>query len=383
MGHAGVTPFTVNVPEPVLADLRDRLARTRWPDEIPGAGWDYGVSPSFLRELMEYWRTGFDWRVHESRLNDLENVSVEIDGLRMHAIHQRGNGPNPLPLLITHGWPSTCYEAIDLIGLLAEPDDPADAFDVVVPSLPGFGFSQIPSFAGLSTTRKSEMLVRLMAALGYDRFGAHAYDVGASMLSAMCVDHPDRIIGYHTTEPENAASYTAPAMPPFTEAEHAYRELQDRWYAEEGGYDLIQATRPQTLAYGLNDSPAGLAAWILDKWYTWTEPWDGDLTRHFTADQLLANVTIYWATGTINSANRGYYEREHHRRVPAASDKIRVPTGVALTTQAIERAPREYLERFFTDIRYWRDLGAGGHFVMLERPELIADSIRTFFRQFR
>jgi pimeloyl-ACP methyl ester carboxylesterase len=376
-------PFTVNVPDAVLADLRDRLARTRWPDEIPGAGWDYGVSLTYLKDLTEYWRTGFDWRVHESRLNELSNVSVEIDGLRMHAIHQRGRGPRPLPLLITHGWPSTCYEAIDLIPLLTDPDDPADAFDVIVPSLPGFGFSEIPAVPAMTSTRKAGMLVRLMKALGYDRFGAHAYDVGASMLSVMCLDYPDHIIGYHTTEPANAVSYTAPALPPLTETERAYLDLADKWYAREGGYDLIQATRPQTLAYGLNDSPAGLAAWILDKWYTWTEPPDGDLGKHFTADQLLANVTIYWATGTINSANRGYYEREHHPRQPAATDKIQVPVGVALTTQAIERAPREYLERFFTDIRYWRDLGAGGHFVMLENPKLLAESIRAFFRQFR
>jgi len=376
-------PFTVSVPDAVLADLRDRLARTRWPDEVPGAGWDYGVSLAYLKDLAEYWRAGFDWRVHESRLNQLANVTVEVDGLRLHAIHQRGRGPRPLPLLVAHGWPSTCYEAIDLIGLLTGPDDPADAFDVIVPSLPGFGFSQIPAVPGMTSTRKAGMLVRLMEALGYDRFGAHAYDVGASMLSVMCLDYPDHIIGYHTTEPANAVPYTAPAQPPLTGAERAYLDLQDTWYAREGGYDLIQATRPQTLAYGLSDSPAGLAAWILDKWHTWTGPPDGDLGRHFTADQLLANVTIYWATGTINSANRGYYERDHHRRHPAPADKIHVPTGIALTTQAIERAPREYLERFYTDIRHWRDLGTGGHFVMLENPELLAQSIRAFFRPLR
>ena len=227
------------------------------------------------------------------------------------------------------------------------------------------------------------MLVQLMDALGYPRFGAHGYDIGASILSVMCLDYPDRVIGYHTTEPANAMPYTGIGSPPLTDAEQAYLDLQDRWYAAEGGYDLIQATRPQTLAYGLTDSPAGLAAWILDKWYTWTEPPGGDLSTRFTADQLLANVTIYWVTGTINAANRRYYERDHNPRPRTTADKITVPAGIALTTQAIERAPREYLERVFTDIRYWRDLGAGGHFVMLERPDLLADSIRDFFRQLR
>lgn len=380
-------PFTIEVAEETLEDLRARLGRSRWPDALPGVGWEYGVDPDYLRGLTEYWRTGFDWRAQEARLNRLANFRVEVGGLPMHVIHERGRGPRPLPLLIAHGWPSSCYEAIDLIPLLTDParfgGDPADSFDVVVPSLPGYGFSGLPDTPGMTSTQISGMLVELMQALGYERFGAHAYDIGASMLSAMCLDAPERLIAYHTTEPDNANPYIGPDAPPPTAAEQAYLELKRSWYAVEGGYDLIQATRPQTLGYGLNDSPAGLAAWIVDKWFTWTEPPDGDLGKHFTADQLLANLTIYWATGTINSANRLYYERDHHPRVRTAAERIRVPTGIALTTQAIERAPREYLERIFTDIRHWRDLGAGGHFVMLEQPELLADSLRTFFRMFR
>ena len=380
-------PFTIAVADGTLQDLRHRLAATRWPDGLPGTGWNYGVSLDYLKGLAEYWRADFDWRAQEARLNRLPNFQLEIDGLLMHVIHARGRGPRPLPLLVTHGWPSTCYEAIDLIPMLTDPEryggDPADAFDVIVPSLPGYGFSQRPAAPGMTATRTSGLLVKLMAALGYDRFCAHAYDVGASILTATCLDFPDRLIAYHTTEPANAMPYTGPGAPPLTAAEQAYLALQDEWYVREGGYDHIQATRPQTLGYGLNDSPAGLAAWIIDKWYTWTEPPDGDLGKHFTADQLLANVTIYWATGTINSANRAYYERDHHPRARTAADRIDVPVGITLTTQAIERAPREYLERIYTDIRHWRDLGKGGHFVMLECPGLLAASLRDFFRAFR
>jgi pimeloyl-ACP methyl ester carboxylesterase len=380
-------PYSISIPDETLRDMRERLEQTRWPDEIPGVGWDYGVSPEYLKGLVDYWRTDFDWRVHEARLNQLANFQLTIDGLSMHVIHERGRGPSPLPLLITHGWPSSCYEAIDLIPMLTDPEryggDPADSFDVIVPSLPGYGFSERPAIPAVTSTRIAGMLVELMQALGYERFAAHAYDIGASMLSLLCVDFPDRVIAYHTTEPANAVPYLGPGSAPLTEDEQDYLELQERWYGVEGGYDHIQATRPQTLAYGLNDSPAGLAAWIIDKWYTWTEPPSGDLGEHFTPDQLLANATIYWATGTINSANRLYYERDHHPRIRKPDDRISVPAGIALTTQEIERAPREYLERMFTDIRYWRDLGQGGHFVMLECPELLADSLRTFFREFR
>jgi pimeloyl-ACP methyl ester carboxylesterase len=380
-------PYTIAVDEETLRDLRERLGRTRWPDEVAGSDWDYGVSLDYLKGLVDYWRADFDWRAQEARLNQLANFQLTVDDLTMHVIHERGQGPDPLPLLITHGWPSSCYEAIELIPMLTDParygGDPADSFDVIVPSLPGYGFSQRPADGGMTSTRIAGMLVRLMEELGYDQFAAHAYDIGASMLSLLCIDFPDRVIAYHTTEPANAVPYLGAGSAPLTEAERDYLDLQEKWYGDEGGYDHIQATRPQTLAYGLNDSPAGLAAWIIDKWYTWTEPPGGDLGQQFTPDQLLANVTMYWATDTINSANRLYYERDHHPRIRKPDDRIRVPAGIALTTQAIERAPREYLERIFTDIRYWHDLGRGGHFVMLEYPELVAESLRTFFREFR
>jgi pimeloyl-ACP methyl ester carboxylesterase len=274
-----------------------------------------------------------------------------------------------------------------MLPLLTDPArsgaDPADAFEVVVPSLPGYGFSERPVHPGMTSRQISALLVQLMQGLGYERFAAHGYDIGASILGHLCLEFPHHLIGYHTTEPANVAPYLGPGAPPLSEAERAYMEYQQRWDREEGGYDHLQRTRPQTLAYGLNDSPAGLAAWIIEKWYVWTDPPTGDLSRHFTRDELLANVMIYWVTQTINSANRLYYEREHSPRQRQPEDRIQVPTGVALTTQQIERAPREYVQRIYTDIRSWIDFGRGGHFILLEEPQLVADALRAFFRPFR
>jgi pimeloyl-ACP methyl ester carboxylesterase len=380
-------PFAVAVPDAVLADLRERLARTRWPDEVVGAGWAYGVPLGYLKELVAYWRTGFDWRAQERRLNAVANFRAEVDGLGLHFVHQRGRGPAPLPLLLLHGYPSSVHEMLGLIPLLADPaghgGDPADAFDVVAPSLPGHGFSDRPTQPGFEDRRVADLLVALMAGLGYDRFGAHAYDLGASVMGLLCLDHPERVVGYHTTSPGNPRPYLGPGAPPPTEAERAYLEYLDRWAGEEYGYGHLLGTRPQTVAYGLNDSPAGLAAWIVEKWWAWTAPPGGDLAAHFSADELLANVTIYWVSETINAANRFYYEGRH-TRWPGPGEVARVPLGVALTaTQAFERPPREYVERLFPDVRRWVELPRGGHFVALEEPALLAEQIRAFFRELR
>lgn len=379
--------FEVAIPDDVLVDLRDRLARTRWPDEVTGAGWDYGVPAAFLRDLVAYWRTGFDWRSVERRLNAFPNFRAEVAGIGVHFIHVRGEGPNPLPLLLTHGWPSTCYEFLPLIPLLTDPavhgGDPTDAFDVVVPSVPGHGFSDRPTTPSFEDRRVAGLWVDLMAGLGYERFGAHAYDLGASITGLLCLDHPARVIGYHTTSPGNPRPYLGPGAPPPTEAERAYLAYLDEWSQAEWGYGHLLGTRPQTVAYGLNDSPAGLAAWILEKWHVWTAPPGGDLLARFDRDDLLANVTIYWTTATINAANRYYYEGRY-TRWPGPGDRAAVPHGVALTaTQDFERPPREYVERLFPDVRRWAELPRGGHFVALEEPGLVAEAIRAFFRDLR
>ncbi len=264
--------------------------------------------------------------------------------------------------------------------------DPADAFDVVVPSLPGFGFSD-PPHPGTSAHELGGMWARLMEGLGYPRFGTHAYDIGASITSRLALHQPGRLVGYHTTEPGIPAPDLGPGAPPPTVPERAYLALVEDWQAEEGGYMATLRTRPQTLAYGLNDSPVGLAAWIVEKWHAWTAPPDGDLLTRFTKDQLLANVTIYCVTETIDSANRYYYAGPAAGASPAPRPRlgldvrVDVPVGVALTaTQPIERAPREYAARVYPDIRQWAELPRGGHFVTLEEPLLLADAIRAFFR---
>ncbi len=266
-----IHPRTIHIPEQTLTDLRDRLARTRWPDEVEGAGWGYGIPLGYMREVVEYWRDGFDWRAQEARIDAFRHYRADIDGFGVHFIHERGRGPAPLPLLITHGWPSSFVEMLDLIPLLIDPGahggDPADAFDVVVPSLPGYGFSDRPTERGAPGLWHA-LWARLMEGLGYARYGMHAGDVGAAVSSRLALAYPDRVVGYHTPEPQiMPGPYLGPAARPLTDAERAYRRVQERFGDVEGGYHHIQATRPQALAYGLNDSPAGLAAWILDKWY--------------------------------------------------------------------------------------------------------------------
>jgi pimeloyl-ACP methyl ester carboxylesterase len=377
------TPFVVDVAQATLDDLRERLARTRWPDEVADAGWEYGASLGYMRELVDYWRTGFDWRAAERAMNAAPHFRARVDGVGIHLIHQRGRGPAPLPLLITHGWPSSFVEMLALIPLLADPGahggDPADAFDVIVPSVPGFGFSDRPG-RGMTRSRVAGLWAGLMEGLGYPRYAAHANDIGAVISGWLAADHPERLIALHTLMPTFPPAVIGEDARPWSPAEQAFARLQARWEREEGGYNLIQETRPQTLAYGLHDSPAGLAAWIVEKWLAWTGD-AAEAARRLSRDLLLANVTLYWVTGTANAANRSYFERARETR--RITSRITVPTGVALTTEPIQRPPRERAERSFADIRRWVDLPRGGHFVAAEAPEVLAEELRAFFRPFR
>jgi pimeloyl-ACP methyl ester carboxylesterase len=378
--------FRTAIPEEVIDDLRERLARTRWPDEVDQSGWRYGANLGYMKELADYWRTTFDWRAQEERINSYANYQAVVDDLRIHFIHERGTGPNPIPLLVTHGWPSSFVEMLKLIPLLTDPadngGDAADAFDVVVPSIPGYGFSERPLEAGMTRWRVAELLVKLMDGLDYRRFGLHGNDVGAVISGWLALDHPEHVIGLHTLMPGFPPPAFDESEPPMTEAERAFAATVAAWEKEEGGYDAIQATRPQTLAYGLNDSPAALMAWIVEKWRAWTEP-DGNIEDYFSKDELLTNVMIYWVTETANSSARSYYERAHDSRKLGLDDRIRVPTGVGLTTEPIEHTPREWAQRRYTDLRRWTEFSQGGHFFAAEEPELLATEIREFFRQFR
>jgi len=379
-----VEPFTIQIDDAVLDDLRERIWRSRWPGQVSGAGWDYGADPGYLRDLLATWAGGFDWRAAERALNTFAHFRARVDGLWIHFIHERGRGPDPLPIVLTHGWPSSFTEHLDLIPLLTDPaahgGRAADAFDVVVTSLPGYGFSDQPTAPGLVNTTIADMWFRLMRdGLGYPRFGAHGSDIGAGVTSRLALRHPESVTGIHLS----GMSLATPEQP-WSDAERDYLAGIEHWRQAEGAYSAIQATKPDTLACGLNDSPAGLAAWIIEKFRAWSDC-GGDVESRFTREQLLTNLTIYWATQTIGSSVRLYYE--HHRRGSALrpADRIGVPAGFAIFANEFippGRPPRELAERNFLVDR-WTELPRGGHFAALEEPGLLAEDIREFFRPLR
>lgn len=378
--HPLVQPFSIQIAERTLDDLRGRLRATRWPDEVPDSGWDYGTNLGYLKELVAYWGDVFDWREQERRLNELPQFRTDIDGSQIHFIHVRGNGPAPFPLVLTHGWPSSFFELTKLLPLLADPaahgGDPGDAFDVVVPSMPGFGFSSRPTERFVSA-RVADLWAQLMKRLGYERFGAHGGDIGGGVTARIGQFHPEVVAGIHVT---NVYGSIGPDDPPPTAAERRHLEQQARWERDEGAYGELQATRPQTLAYGLNDSPAGLAAWIVEKYRAWSDS-DGDVERAFSKDDLLTNITIYWATETIGSSFRPYWDSRNNPNsrpwIP-----ITVPCGIAVFPRDLDHPPREFAERSY-NVRRWTEMPRGGHFAALEEPQLLAEDIRAFFRELR
>ena len=284
-----VNPFTVHVADETLEDLRERLARTRWPGELPHTGWDYGSNLAYVKELAAYWQSGFDWRAQEAALNRFSHFRTTVDGMGIHFIHEKGKGPAPLPLVITHGWPSTVFEMSKIIPLLTDPaahgGDPQDAFDVVAPSLPGYGFSDVTSTRGINVARIADLWSQLMTAIGYDRYGAHGGDWGAGVTARLGFSYGSQVIGIHTTSVSGVPTGWQPGMRDLTAAERTFLEARAHWQLEEGGYAHIQGTKPQTLSYGLNDSPAALAAWIVEKWRSWSDC-DGDVERCFSKDEL-------------------------------------------------------------------------------------------------
>ncbi len=376
-----VQDYAVNISQEVLDDLRDRLARTRWPDEVCDAGWEYGTNLTYLKQLVQYWLHDFDWRAQEWAINQFSHHRAEIDGFGIHFIHERGAGPNPMPLLLLHGWPSSFLQMRKIIPLLADPaahgGDPADSFDVVAASLPGYGFSDRPATPGMSVGRMADLFSALMTgALGYRRYAARGSDLGAGVLSQLALIHAESLIGIHMggTNP-----WIGDDIPDdLTQAEREFVANAQRWSAEEMAYAMEHATRPQTLAYGLNDSPAGLAAWIIEKFRRWSDC-DGDVEKVFTRDDLLANLTIYWATETINSSIRLYYESAHN---PGAWGRAEVPTAMVMPPNDMFPTPRAWAERS-ARIDRWTELPRGGHFPEWEVPGPLAEDIRAFFRPLR
>ncbi|WP_406149011.1 epoxide hydrolase family protein [Streptomyces sp. NBC_01012] len=369
-----VTPFRVEIPEADLVDLKERLSRTRWPEAETVDDWSQGVPLAYAKELCEYWRTAYDWRATEARLNGVPQFRTEIDGLGIHFLHVRSPHPNALPLLITHGWPGSVVEFLDLVGPLTDPDDPADAFHVVCPSLPGYGFSDKPASPGWTAERIAASWAELMSRLGYDRFAAHGVDWGSFITGIIGETFPDRLAGLYLAMPF--------ARPPQEQVELSERDLAGlaalkEFQQNEGGYSVIQTTRPQTLGYGLTDSPAGQLAWMAEKYWAWSDH-GGDLEKAFSRDRLLDAVSVGWFAATAASSGRLYWESQNKM----ALGPVSVPTGISIFPKD-GRMPKPWIERRFTDLRSWTEHDYGGHFPAMEQPETLATELRTFFRPLR
>jgi len=378
-------PFRLHVPEETLSDLRARLAHVRWPDEPPLAPWSTGTSVAYLQRLVDYWREGFDWRAQEAKLNELRQFTVPLAGIDVHFIHEEGRGPAPMPLLVSHGWPGSVVEFHKLIPMLCDParfgGDPADAFTVVAPSLPGYTLSFRPGQKRFGVEEIAEVLASLMTdVLGFQRFGVQGGDWGAFVASRLGYQFPERMTGIHLNL---LAVRRDPKMleNPSAEERTFLAELGE-WLKEETGYQWIQGTRPQTLAFALSDSPAGLAAWIVEKFRAWTDC-GGDPDNALSRDEMLTNITLYWVTGAIGSSFWPYYARMHRPWPIPEGATISVPTGYAEFPKEILRPPRSVAERVYTDIRRWSRMDRGGHFAALEQPEALANEIREFFRPLR
>ena len=377
-------PFTLRVPEETLTDLRERLARVRWPDEAPGSGWTHGSSLAYMKELVAYWRERYDWRIHEARLNRWRQFTVPLGGIDLHFVHEPGVGPAPLPLLLSHGWPGSVAEFERIIPMLTDParfgGNPADAFTVVAPSLPGYAMSFREGQPRLGLVEIADLFASLMTdVLGYRRFAAQGGDWGAFITSCLGAAYPERLAGIHVNLLAVRRDQTPPAAP--TDEEKAYLEQLAHWMREETGYMQIQGTKPQTLAYGLTDSPVGLAAWIVEKFRTWSDC-GGDVERRFSKDVLLTNIMLYWVTGAIGSSFWPYYARAHSAWPISERRPVRVPTAYASFPREILHPPRGWAERVY-DIRRWTAMPAGGHFAALEEPEALTADIRAFFRDLR
>jgi len=376
-------PFRIEVADDVLDDLRERLARTRWPDQIPGSGWDYGTDLAYLQDLCEHWRTKFDWHAQQERFNRWPHFLTEIDGAQVHFIHARSPEPDALPLIITHGWPGSVSEFLDVIEPLRDPrnhgGDPRDAFHVVCPSIPGYGWSGPTTQPGWDVHRVALAWKELMARLGYERYGAQGGDWGAIISQQLAVLDGEHMAGLH--------SNMLLAFPPdageiaLTEQEAADLAAAGEFMQRGSAYQEIQGKNPQTLGYGLTDSPAGLAGWIVEKFWAWTDH-DGDLETAVSRDQVLTNLTVYWVTKTINSSVRLYCESQRTGRFGPLGEKVTVPTAAAVFPGEMFRIPRAYAEKMF-DLRRYTRFDRGGHFAALEEPDLYIEDVRAFFREVR
>lgn len=378
-------PFSLHVDDADIADLQARLERTRFPDQAPGEPWAYGTNLVYLRSLITYWRNGFDWRAYEARLNAFPQFMVPIRGIDLHYLLVPGKGPDPKPLLLMHGWPGSVFEFLDLIPRLTDPvrfgGRAEDAFTVIAPSLPGYGLSFRPNQKRFGIAEIADCFIELMVdVLGYPRFAAQGGDWGAHLCAALGVRHPTRLVGIHVNMLSIRPDLPLPAEP--TPEEMRYGEEMRVWLKEETGYSTIQGTRPQTLAFAMTDSPAGLAGWIAEKFHVWTDH-AGDHETAVSRDHLLANIAFYWFTGAIGSSFWPYYDRMHGEWPIPDGAAVAVPTGYAAFPREIRRPPRSIAEQTYTDIRQWTVMAKGGHFAAMEQPEALAADVQSFFLPLR
>ena len=387
MDSGQVTPFRVDISQEVLDDLRARLDGTRWPEAETVADWSQGVPLAYLRGLCRYWAEGYDWRATERRLNLLPQFRTEIDGLGIHLLHVRSPHPDAFPVVLTHGWPGSIMEFLKVIGPLTDPTahggEATDAFHLVIPSLPGYGFSDRPAQPGWGVERIAGAWARLMARLGYQHYGAQGGDWGTSVSTSIAQQDPEHVAGIHLNPP--LAPPDPATFDDLTDRERAALASLDHAAEWESGYSQEHATRPQTIGYALVDSPAALCAWIVEKFWSWTDH-DGHLENLLTRDELLDNVMLYWLPGTGASSVRLYWEsiRQVNRWISGpTTDTVAVPTGCSIYPKELQRPSRRWAERRFTDIRYWNELDRGGHFAALEQPDLFVEEVRSFFRLVR
>ena len=364
-----IEPFRIRVDDAVLDDLRSRLARTRLPDRIDDTGWEYGIPIDYVRELVDYWRDDYDWRAHEAQLNELAQFRTIVDGQSIHFVHTRAPDPDALPLLLLHGWPGAFTEFLDVIPLLST------AYHVIVPSLPGYGFSEPTRTRGWDASRIARAFVELMRRLGYARYGAQGGDWGAQIATRIGALDPDHCVAIHLNMPIADRPADAVAL---SDEDKADLAAMAHFQREESGYALEQSTKPQTVGVALNDSPAALLAWMIEKFRAWSDC-DGDPENTFTRDQLLTIVTMYWVTETSASAARLYWEHKNSTEAPGF---VAVPTGIARYPKEVLRFPRPWVERRY-NVTHWADMPRGGHFAAMEQPELFADDVQRLFGSFR
>jgi pimeloyl-ACP methyl ester carboxylesterase len=376
---ASIDPFTPAVRDGDLVDLRERIQRARWPEDATVADWSQGVPLGYLKDLCRYWADGYDWRAREAKFAELPQFHTEIDDVDIHFLHVRSAEPNALPLILTHGWPGSFLEFVDVIGPLVDPaahgGDPADAFHVVVPSLPGYGWSGRPTSTGWGIEHIADVWAELMYRLGYQTYGAQGGDWGAAVTTCLAQQHPDPLLGIHLN--------MIRARPPkgqteFTPAEQEAIATGLHYQQWEAGYSTQQSTRPQTLGYGLTDSPVGQCAWILEKFWAWSDC-DGDPVAFFGADRLLDNITLYWLSATATSSARLYWESFRSFR----TSNVTVPVGASMFPKEILQVPRHWAEAAYPDLRYWNEPDRGGHFAAFEQPAIFVSEVRNFFRLVR